>query len=517
MGALQFLIMGVTHPGELRSMIGYKIWRDTRDITDPKEFADTGYDRESMKRCWDFLDQTSRSFSMVIKELEGELARVVCLFYLVLRALDTVEDDMTVPNSVKLPLLRDFHLKLHEPGWTFNGSGPNEKDRGVLVEFDIIQKEFALLDQKYQQVIGDVTRKMGKGMADFAALATPELPVAEVNSIADYDLYCHYVAGLVGEGLSGLFSSSAKERAFLKDQLTLSNSMGLLLQKTNIYRDIKEDVDEGRGFWPRAIWGKYGFNSMKELTDESRYREAQWAANEMVLDALRHSCDALDYLTLLKNQSVFNFVAIPAVMAMATLERCFMNPLILKQNVKIRKGEAVQIILRSTNPRDVAFMFRDYARKIHAKVPKDEPNMLRFSISCARIEQWCEHHYPSFLMIQSGGEGKATTGIDPMSTDARAPLYLDLVKKAREQAEADRREKFMDDLRARGIIKPTAPETEEQKREREERIKKMENEPFPWLMIIGIVGGLLALMIAMGYGVITLVMKYSDVSAAVGV
>lgn len=55
---------------------------------------------------------------------------------------------MAVPNSVKLPLLREFHLKLYEPGWTFTGSGPNEKDRAVLVEFDKIQAEFALLDTK---------------------------------------------------------------------------------------------------------------------------------------------------------------------------------------------------------------------------------------------------------------------------------------------------------------------------------------------------------------------------------
>lgn len=58
-------------------MVGYKVWKDHRDITDPKEFEATGYDRETMKRSWEFLDQTSRSFAMVIKELEGELARVV--------------------------------------------------------------------------------------------------------------------------------------------------------------------------------------------------------------------------------------------------------------------------------------------------------------------------------------------------------------------------------------------------------------------------------------------------------
>lgn len=180
-------------------------------------------------------------------------------------------------------------------------------------------------------------------MASFAALATPSQPVAEVNSINDYDLYCHYVAGLVGEGLSGLFSASGKERSFIKDQLTLSNHMGLLLQKTNITRDFREDVDEGRGFWPRAIWGKYGFDKMGDLRDPLREKEALWALSEMTLDALRHAPASLDYLSLLKCQSVFNFVAIPAVMAIATLERCYMNPDVLKKNVKIRKGEALQV------------------------------------------------------------------------------------------------------------------------------------------------------------------------------
>ncbi|TXT08677.1 hypothetical protein VHUM_02805 [Vanrija humicola] len=500
-------------------MVGYKVWRDHRDITDPKEFEVTGYDRETMKRSWDFLDQTSRSFAMVIKELEGELARVVALFYLVLRALDTVEDDMTIPNDVKLPLLRSFHEKLYETGWTFNGSGPNEKDRAVLVEFDVIQKEFSLLDTKYQTVIADITRKMGNGMADFAALATPELPVAEVNSIADYDLYCHYVAGLVGEGLSGLFSSSGKERSFLAQQLTLSNSMGLLLQKTNIYRDIKEDVDEGRGFWPRAIWGKYGFNNMKEIVDPTREREAQWAANEMVLDALRHATDALDYLTLLKNQSVFNFVAIPAVMAMATLEVCFMNPLIFKQNVKIRKGQAVQIIMRSTNPRDVAYMFRDYAKAIHAKIPKDEPNALRFSIALARIEQWTEHHYPSFLVIQPGSAGgPATTAIDQSGNDARANLYIGIVEKAKKKAELERREKFLDDLRERGVLPPkdaSADEIAAHDKALQAKADAQAKDDFPWIPLVLIVLGILAIFGGVFFAMVWIVGKYADVSGVV--
>ncbi len=30
-----------------------------------------------MKECWGLLDLTSRSFAMVVKELEGDLARIV--------------------------------------------------------------------------------------------------------------------------------------------------------------------------------------------------------------------------------------------------------------------------------------------------------------------------------------------------------------------------------------------------------------------------------------------------------
>ena len=61
----------------MRALINFKIWRDTRDIKDPAEHSTSGYNRASMRQCWDFLDQTSRSFAMVIKELDGDLARVV--------------------------------------------------------------------------------------------------------------------------------------------------------------------------------------------------------------------------------------------------------------------------------------------------------------------------------------------------------------------------------------------------------------------------------------------------------
>lgn len=198
---------------------------------------------------------------------------------------------------------------------------------------------------RYKSVILDITEKMETGMADYTHKAATSGGSLYLSTIAEYDLYCHYVAGLVGEGLSRIWSASRKEVPWLADQLELSDSMGLLLQKTNIIRDFREDVDQERYFWPKEIWGdeKYGFKEMKEMHDPSRKQQAMWAQSGMVVDALRHATDSLDYLRILKNQSVFNFCAIPATMAMATLELCFGNYAMFERNIKIRKAAAAKV------------------------------------------------------------------------------------------------------------------------------------------------------------------------------
>jgi farnesyl-diphosphate farnesyltransferase len=146
MGVLAWVQYAIVHPLEFRSLVTYKLWYEPkRDITATKEHATSGFDRATMRRCWDFLDHTSRSFAAVIKELDGDLARTICLFYLALRGLDTIEDDMTIPDHIKQPLLRSFHLKLSEKGWNFDGNGPDEKDRQLLVEYDSFIEEMYLM------------------------------------------------------------------------------------------------------------------------------------------------------------------------------------------------------------------------------------------------------------------------------------------------------------------------------------------------------------------------------------
>ncbi|XP_036096507.1 squalene synthase isoform X2 [Molossus molossus] len=291
-----------------------------------------------LKTCYKYLHQTSRSFSVVIQALDEELRHAVCIFYLILRALDTLEDDMTISIEKKVPLLHNFHSYLYEPDWRFMES--KEKDRQVLEDFPTISLEFRKLALKYQTVIANSSRKMGFGMAEFLN--------KQVTSEEEWDKYCHYVAGLVGIGLSQLFSASELEDPVVGNDLECANSMGLFLQKTNIIRDYLDDHKSGREFWPQEVWSKY----VKKLGDFAKPENIDLAVqcmNELITNALRHIPDVITYLSRLRNQSVFNFCAIPQVMAIATLATCYNNQQVFKGVVKIRKGQTVTLMMDATN------------------------------------------------------------------------------------------------------------------------------------------------------------------------
>ncbi|KAI9601242.1 hypothetical protein H4Q26_001053 [Puccinia striiformis f. sp. tritici PST-130] len=382
MNLLGLVWLAIRHPQELKALVNYKLWYDPPNLQEHPEV--TRINEPNMQACWTFLDQTSRSFSAVIKELDGELSRVVCIFYLVLRALDTVEDDMSIDIEIKETLLKTFYQKLEQPGWNFDGlwvppqetkhspygsayeidlsllklilcvlGSPTEKDRNLLVEFDKVISEFQVSDDYHGCDLPD-----GKGMARFARTAVDGGGVFSIDTMGAFDGYCHYVAGLVGEGLSRLFSES----------------------------DFREDVDAGRMFWPSIIWKKF-VKEPKLLTLPEYQNQAKFALTEITIDTLNHVVDSLEYMTLLKNQSIFNFCAIPQVMAIATIEICFQNLDVFQKN----------LISKAINPRDLSYIFVDFAHKIHDRADPSDPNYVKLCVVIGRIIAWAENRYPSFI------------------------------------------------------------------------------------------------------------------------
>ena len=140
----------------------------------------------------------SCSFAVVIQQLPNPLRDAICIFYLVLRGLDTVEDDMALDDAIKVPELLAFHKNIYKRNFTV-ACGYNHYKR-LMAQFGTVVEVFLSLDKGFQKIIADITRRMGEGMAEFIQ--------KDVKTVADYDKYCHYVAGLVGIGLSEMFGEN---------------------------------------------------------------------------------------------------------------------------------------------------------------------------------------------------------------------------------------------------------------------------------------------------------------------
>lgn len=302
----------------------------------PSEYRlkDLSQSTDDLSYCYEALKKVSRSFAVVIQQLPEELKNPVCLFYLILRGLDTVEDDMNIDNAVKKEMLLTFADRINKEEFNLENVGDTQDYRDLMLHFDKVIREYQKLGPQYKEVITEITREMAIGMNKYAH--------ETVESYKDWDDYCYYVAGLVGIGLSRLFLASELETSVKLSDKNLSNEMGLFLQKTNIIRDFAEDLEQGRIFWPEESW-KNKARTLEELQADEKSGLA--ALNEVVLNAFEHVPACLEFLECLDNQQVFRFCAIPQLMAVATLKELYNNPLVLHQNVKIRKGKTAKYFI----------------------------------------------------------------------------------------------------------------------------------------------------------------------------
>ncbi|XP_040283128.1 squalene synthase-like [Bufo bufo] len=378
------------HPEEIYNLVRFRLGGSQAVMS--KEDRDSMND--SLQTCYKYLDQTSRSFAAATQALDGELRNAVCILYLVLRALDTVEDDMTISLETKIPMLLNFHTYLYQADWRFTES--KDKHRVVLQDFPTISREFRNLKVGYQKVIVDICHKMGVGLAEFLE--------KKVESLVDFDKYCQSAFGLWVFGLSRLFSASGLEDAIIGEDIRLSRSVGMFLQKTNIIRDYLEDQLEGREFWPREVWSKYG----KKLSDFAKPENivpAVQCLNELVTNALQHVPDVLLYLSRLRNQRVFHFNAILQVMSIATMAAFYNNPQVFKGVVKIRKGQAVTLMMDATNMQAVRAIMYQYVNEIYQKIPLTDLSAGRTQNIVSTIQKLSfssgprVSHYSSFIYL----------------------------------------------------------------------------------------------------------------------
>jgi farnesyl-diphosphate farnesyltransferase len=318
---------------------------------------------ENWTFCFNTLKEVSRSFNIVIQQLNAEEKNVVCIFYLVLRGLDTVEDDMTIPVETKKPMLLSFYNDIENDDFTLD-CGDKPEYKNLMTNFNKVNKCYKQLKPKYQVIIKEITNKMAHGMVEF-------LDKKGLTTSEEYDLYCYYVAGLVGVGLSQIFAKSGNESKNLLQYDKLSIAMGTFLQKTNIIRDIKEDIDESRAWWPTDKIKDY-VDSHQELLREDKEEKSLECLNSLIINAMSHIPQCVEYLSLIDDDKHFRFCAIPQVVAIQTLATLFNNKNVFKRTEKLNKTIVARIFMNVNDMESALAFYIDALEKIETKIQNEK-------------------------------------------------------------------------------------------------------------------------------------------------
>ena len=177
---------------------------------------------------------------------------------------------------------------------------------------------------RQQAAIRRCVDAMCHGMHQFQRTAS----VRGLDTVADLDSYCYYVAGVVGEMLTELFCSHSPDieqhRAALS-QLAPSFAQGL--QMTNILKDVWEDHSRGALLAAAGSVLRYGID-LSHLTAQSGGSGFAAGMQELVGLAHAHLRNALEFTLLLpaRETGIRRFCLWAIGLAVLTLKRIAANP-----------------------------------------------------------------------------------------------------------------------------------------------------------------------------------------------
>lgn len=186
------------------------------------------------------IDRIARSFALAARFLPRDVRDDINLLYLALRRLDDLVDLEAPSGSVQRT---DAQHRLAAIRTWINGGTIDEAGGEELAIFVDLQRRTPVLPI---DAIGAFLDGMEGDLAG---------PIME--SDADLDLYCYQVAGTVGRLMAALLGVRA-EHAVAADEA--ARVLGAAMQRTNILRDIDEDLANGRVYLPATALRRVGLD-----------------------------------------------------------------------------------------------------------------------------------------------------------------------------------------------------------------------------------------------------------------
>jgi phytoene synthase len=186
------------------------------------------------------INRVARSFALAARFLPREVRDDINLLYLALRRLDDLVDLEAPSGSTQRADAQQRLAAIR----TWLNSGAIEADGGEELAI------FVDLQRRTPALPTDAIGAFLDGMeSDLAG------PVME--SDANLDLYCYQVAGTVGRLMAALLGVRGGDDAQAD---RAARALGAAMQRTNILRDIDEDLANGRVYLPATALRRVGLD-----------------------------------------------------------------------------------------------------------------------------------------------------------------------------------------------------------------------------------------------------------------
>jgi farnesyl-diphosphate farnesyltransferase len=336
--------------------------------------------------CRAALPEVSRTFALNIPLLPAPLDLAVTVAYLLCRIADTIEDESTASAADRKPLMDEFARLCTLPSDWESASERFATTAVAALRPEAPESEVRLLrgtPRVLETVAGlppwvtphvsRCVREMTAGMAKvLEGLEQPGRPKG-LADLSETLTYCYYVAGTVGEMLTGLFAGhSPAVAARLAELDPRAAAFGRALQLTNILKDIREDRERGSCWLPRTLMARHGLTADTLLSHDHR-AAALDLLDEMIAVAHREAEVSLEYILAIprEERGIRLFCLWPLFFAVLTLRQLRGNPDVFGgPPVKISRPavKRVMVFTRALADRDWALRvaFRTYTAGLPA-------------------------------------------------------------------------------------------------------------------------------------------------------
>ena len=186
------------------------------------------------------IDRVARSFALAARFLPREVRSDINLLYLALRRLDDLVDLEAPSGSAQRVDAQQRIAAIRT--WVDTGSVNGTPGDELAIFID--------LQRRTPTLPTDAIGAFLDGMA--GDLAGPLM-----ESDADLDLYCYQVAGTVGRLMAALLGVHAGDAAQAD---RAARALGAAMQRTNILRDVDEDLANGRVYLPATALRRVGLD-----------------------------------------------------------------------------------------------------------------------------------------------------------------------------------------------------------------------------------------------------------------